>query len=127
MPWRMAGLADGGTGRRVVPPPGQTRRGLLASSGNSGGGIGMGGFSCIDLLGLSAGVLTTGAYLPQAIKLLRTQHTHDLSLTLYLVMSAGTLCWLVDGLLILSQPPILSNTVSLGLTSSILALKLRHG
>ena len=85
------------------------------------------GLFWIDLLGISAGCLTTGAYLPQALKVLRTRHTRDLSLAMYVVMTAGNLGWLLYGLLLASRPLILANAMSLALTATILAMKLRHG
>ena len=81
----------------------------------------------IDLLGIAAGCLTTGAYLPQAVKVLRTRQTRDLSLAMYLVMSAGNLGWLLYGVLLASLPLILANLFSSTLTGVILAMKLRHG
>ena len=56
----------------------------------------MGGF-WIDLLGISAGCLTTGADLPQAVKALRTRHTADLSRAMYRAMYA-VMCILVTKL-----------------------------
>lgn len=85
------------------------------------------GLFWIDLLGIAAGCLTTGAYLPQALKVLRTRHTRDLSLAMYVVMTAGNLGWLLYGLLLASPPLILANAMSLALTATILAMKLRHG
>jgi MtN3 and saliva related transmembrane protein len=85
------------------------------------------GIFWIDLLGISAGCLTTGAYLPQALKVLRTRHTRDLSLAMYVVMSAGNLGWLLYGVVLWSLPLILANAMSLVLTATILAMKLRHG
>jgi MtN3 and saliva related transmembrane protein len=87
----------------------------------------MGNLDWIDLLGLSAAALTTGAFLPQAVKVLRTRHTRDLSLAMYLVMSIGNLVWLIYGIALLSRPLILANAITLSLTMTILVLKLRHG
>ena len=81
----------------------------------------------IDLLGISAGCLTTGAYLPQAMKVLRTRHTRDLSLAMYIVMTTGNTGWLLYGLLLGSMPIVLSNMLTLALCVTILAMKLRHG
>ena len=52
----------------------------------------------MENLGILAAILTTGAFLPQAIKTIRTRHTEDLSLTTFAMMFLGTLCWLAYGL-----------------------------
>jgi MtN3 and saliva related transmembrane protein len=77
----------------------------------------------IDRLGISGGCLTAGAYLPRVLKVLRARHTRDLSLAMYVVMTAGNLGWLLYGLLLASRPLILANAP----TATILAMKLRHG
>ena len=81
----------------------------------------------IDLLGITAGCLTAGAYLPQALKVLRSRHTRDLSLAMYVVMTIGNTGWLLYGLMLGSLPIVLANAVTLTLCVTILAMKLRHG
>jgi MtN3 and saliva related transmembrane protein len=81
----------------------------------------------IQLVGLVAGTLTTGAYLPQVLRAWRTRSTRDVSLKMYLVMVTGTALWLVYGIALWSWPIMLSNGASLILTCSILILKLRYG
>jgi MtN3 and saliva related transmembrane protein len=81
----------------------------------------------IQLIGLVAGTLTTGAYLPQVLRAWRTRSTRDVSLKMYLVMVTGTFLWLVYGIALWNWPIMLSNSASLILTCSILILKLRYG
>ena len=78
----------------------------------------------IFALGLVAGTLTSLAYLPQAVRVIRTKRTRDLSLLWLLVLAAGLSAWLVYGLLIGSLPLVLSNVVTLALVAVILAYKL---
>jgi len=81
----------------------------------------------VNILGITAGLLTTFAYLPQVIQIWKTKHTKDLSLPMYIVVTIGTALWLIYGI-ILSEPPIyLANFVSLVLTMSILSLKIKYG
>ena len=77
--------------------------------------------------GYVAATLTTLAFVPQAIKTIRSRDTHSISLGMYVVFTIGLAFWLVYGIVLHSWPMILSNTVTLGLSSTILALKLRHG
>ena len=77
--------------------------------------------------GYVAAVLTTLAFVPQAIKTIRSRDTHSISLGMYVVFTIGLAFWLVYGIVLHSWPMILSNTLTLGLSSTILALKLRYG
>lgn len=81
----------------------------------------------IELVGGLAALLTTLCWLPQALKLLRTRETRDLSLIAYAAFSAGVLLWLLYGLLIGSVPVIAANAVTLVLALGIVSLKLRYG
>lgn len=81
----------------------------------------------IDVLGYLAGILTTFAFVPQAIKAFKTKSTKDMSLTMWLMMSTGVFCWLIYGLLLHAGPIILANGVTLGLAGTVLALKIRNG
>jgi MtN3 and saliva related transmembrane protein len=77
--------------------------------------------------GYVAATLTTLAFVPQAIKTIRSRDTRSISLGMYVVFTIGLAFWLVYGIVLHSWPMILSNVVTLGLSSTILALKLRHG
>ncbi|WGD31853.1 SemiSWEET transporter [Ancylobacter sp. WKF20] len=80
-----------------------------------------------ESIGGLAALLTTLCWLPQALKILRTRETRDLSLIAYLAFAAGVALWLVYGLLIVSWPVIAANAVTLVLLLGILSLKLRYG
>ena len=78
------------------------------------------------IIGLTAATFTTIAYIPQAIKIIRTKHTKDLSLIMYVVLTLGIILWLVYGLMLSSLPIILANIVTVTLTSIILGLKIKY-
>ena len=80
-----------------------------------------------EWLGYAAAALTTVAFVPQAVKTLRTRDTRAISLGMYLVFTVGLCFWLAYGIALGSWPMILSNIVTLALALLILALKLRHG
>ena len=81
----------------------------------------------IGILGFLAGTLTTVAFVPQIIKIATTRHVRDISLFMYVILSAGILLWLVYGLLIREAPIILANSVAFILCSYIMAMKLVYG
>jgi len=80
-----------------------------------------------DLLGYVAAVLTTGAFVPQAIKTIRSRDTRAISLWMYLVFTTGSAFWLAYGVALESLPVILANAVTFLLSATILALKVRYG
>lgn len=84
------------------------------------------GFTFVTAIGVVAAVLTTIAFLPQAVKAWRSRSTQDISLTMYALMAIGNVLWLIYGLLLDSLPLIGANIVSLSFTTSILLLKLRY-
>jgi MtN3 and saliva related transmembrane protein len=81
----------------------------------------------LDLLGYVAAVLTSGAFVPQAVKTIRSRDTRAISLWMYLAFTTGVAIWLVYGVALQSLPIILANTVTLVLAATILALKVRFG
>ena len=80
-----------------------------------------------EVIGYIGAFLTTVSFIPQAVKTIRTRDTRGISLHMYAVFTVGVACWLVYGISLGSWPMILSNIVTLGLSSTILALKLRYG
>jgi MtN3 and saliva related transmembrane protein len=83
--------------------------------------------SAVTLVGLVAAFCTTFAFLPQVIRTWRTRSTEDLSLGMLLVLVAGTALWLAYGLLLPDLPLVAANGLTLLLTGTILACKLRYG
>ena len=81
----------------------------------------------LDLLGYLAAVLTTGAFVPQAFKTIRTRDTSGISLGMYMIFTSGVALWFVYGVELGSWPIIVANAVTFMLVATILALKLRHG
>ena len=81
----------------------------------------------VTVLGLVAAACTTIAFLPQAIKSIRTKHTKDISLPMYSIMTFGLVMWLVYGLIIGNLPLIFANAISGFFAGIILVLKIRHG
>ena len=81
----------------------------------------------VEVLGLIAGALTTGATFPQVYRSWKTGSARDLSLPMYVLTDVGIACWLVYGILSVDLPVIVANVVALMSVSAILGLKLRYG
>ena len=80
----------------------------------------------INSIGLIAGLLTTMAFIPQVWKIYRTKSGKDISARMFSLFSAGVVLWLIYGILLESMPLILSNAVTLVLSLTIIALKVRY-
>jgi MtN3 and saliva related transmembrane protein len=76
----------------------------------------------MEWAGYVAATMTTLAFVPQALKTIRTRDTSR-----YVVFTAGIAMWLVYGIALDSMPMILSNIVTFLLSATILGLKLKHG
>lgn len=79
-----------------------------------------------DLIGYGAAVLTTAAFLPQAVKSWTSRDLSGISLAMYGLFTLGVGLWLAYGLAIGSWPVILANGITFILAGTVLALKIRH-
>lgn len=79
-----------------------------------------------ELLGYAAALLTTAAFVPQALKSWRKRDLSGISLTMYSLFTLGVALWLLYGIALGSWPIILANTITLVLAGVVLALKLAH-
>ena len=74
-----------------------------------------------------AATLTTAAFVPQAMHIIRHKETKAISLQMYVAFAIGVAFWLVFGFMIWNWPMIVSNTITLGLALTIVTLKLKYG
>ncbi|PSO47012.1 MAG: hypothetical protein BRC33_13715 [Cyanobacteria bacterium SW_9_44_58] len=79
------------------------------------------------LIGLTAGTLTTMAFLPQVIKTWQTKSAQDISLTMFSTFCTGVFLWIVYGLTVGDLPVLLTNIVTFVLAFMILVFKFRYG
>jgi len=78
------------------------------------------------MIGSIAGILTTLAFVPQVIKVIKTKDTEALSLGMYSIQVIGIALWLIYGLTIKDFALISANAVTLCMSLTILAYKLRY-
>ncbi|HSD93243.1 MAG TPA: SemiSWEET transporter [Methyloceanibacter sp.] len=74
-----------------------------------------------------AAVLTTAAFVPQALHIIRYKETRAISLQMYVVFAFGVAFWLIFGFMIWNWPMIVANTITLALALTILRMKLKYG
>jgi MtN3 and saliva related transmembrane protein len=80
----------------------------------------------VDYLGYAAALCTTGAYIPQVLRVWRTRSTDDISLKAFLTLVTGLALWLAYGIWKGDFPMMAANGITLGLASIILYFKLRQ-
>jgi len=76
-----------------------------------------------QLIGLTAGTLTTVAFVPQVLKTYKSRSAKDLSLWMFLIFCTGVVLWLIYGIAINAVPVIIANAVTLVLSSVLLIFK----
>ena len=79
-----------------------------------------------EIVGLTAGALTTASFVPQAWRLYRLRSAREISLPFTLLLACGVALWLIYGLLLGLLPIILWNAISLCLALSILYAKVKY-
>jgi len=54
----------------------------------------------IEIIGFIAAFMTTAAFIPQDLKVIKDHETHDISLPMYLMITTGIALWFTYGILI---------------------------
>jgi len=79
-----------------------------------------------DLIGYGAAILTTAAFVPQALKSWSSRDLSGVSLSMYSLFTLGVVLWLLYGIALQSWPIILANCITLVLAGLVLSLKISH-
>lgn len=80
--------------------------------------------SVTTIIGYMAAFGTTASFLPQAIKTIRTKNTSGISLSMYALFTAGTLFWMIYGIMSGSLPVTVANVITFVFASIILVYKI---
>jgi MtN3 and saliva related transmembrane protein len=73
------------------------------------------------LVSAAAATLTTAAFVPQALHIIRHKETRAISLFMYVSFAVGVALWLSFGCLIGNWPIIVSNAITLALRVRLIA------
>ncbi|MGE5480385.1 MAG: SemiSWEET transporter [Chloroflexota bacterium] len=76
--------------------------------------------------GFVAAGLTTGSFIPQVIKILKTKQAKGISIAMYIIYVIGISFWLLYGIMIKQYPIIFANTLTLLLSSTVLLMKIKY-
>ncbi|MGD0961304.1 MAG: SemiSWEET transporter [Methylomonas sp.] len=77
-----------------------------------------------EIIGYLAAAFTTGSFLPQAIKTIKTRDTHSLSLSMYGMFALGVLLWFIYGVYLANKAIIIANAITFVLAAIILSFKI---
>lgn len=80
----------------------------------------------IHYVGFFAGILTSGAAIPQVMQTYRTKHARDLSMWQLIILNFGMLLWLIYGISLNDLPLMLANAFSIVCYTLLISLKLRY-
>lgn len=75
------------------------------------------------LVGYAASVLSTIAFLPQAVYVIRTRDTQSISLATYFIFVLSVIFWFICGIALHDIPIVASNLICIILGGIILAYK----
>ncbi len=78
------------------------------------------------MIGTIAGILTTLAFVPQVVKVIKTKDTSSLSLGMYSMQVVGIFLWLIHGFVIHDMALLVANLVTFCLSLIILLYKLKY-
>ena len=78
------------------------------------------------IIGYSAAVLTTVAFLPQVIKIIRYKDTDSISLSTFILFFIGICLWFIYGIMNNDIPIIIANLITGALAFIILVYKIKY-
>lgn len=78
----------------------------------------------VVILGSLAAIASTVSFAPQAVKIIRTRQTKDISLGMYAITVTAFALWCAYGVMLRQWPLIASNSICLILSGFILVMKL---
>ena len=80
----------------------------------------------VDILGYSAGAITSLTFLPQVIKTWKERSAKDISLMMFLIAALNEIMWVVYGILLNNWIIILTNAVILVMSLTMIYFKLKY-
>jgi len=83
--------------------------------------------SFTQILGYTAGAITSLTFLPQVIKTWKEKSAKDVSLLMFMVAASNEVLWIIYGILQNDWVIILTNVCVLAMSLVMIFLKLRYG
>ncbi len=83
--------------------------------------------SIAEIIGYTAGAITSLTFLPQVIKTWKEKSAKDVSLLMFIIAAANEVLWIIYGVLLNNWVIIATNVVVLTMSLCMIWLKLRYG
>lgn len=80
----------------------------------------------LDLIGYIAAFLTSLSFLPQAILVIKTRQTEQLSVTMYSMFTFGVALWMIYGIIMQAWPIMIANIITLIFAATILWITIEN-
>ena len=80
----------------------------------------------VDILGYTAGAITSLTFLPQVIKTWKDKSAKDISMNMFLIAATNEVMWIVYGVLLNNWVIIATNSVVLVMSLIMISFKLRY-
>ena len=80
----------------------------------------------VDILGYSAGAITSLTFLPQVIKTWKEKSAKDISLLMFVIAAVNEVMWIAYGALLNNWVIILTNAIVLAMSLTMIYLKFRY-
>ncbi|MGL5367463.1 MAG: SemiSWEET transporter [Cetobacterium somerae] len=78
------------------------------------------------IIGIIAATLTTIAFFPQVIQVIKSKDTKSISLTMYILFVTGVLLWVLYGFYLNDLPIIIANSIVAVASTIILCYKIKE-
>ncbi len=78
------------------------------------------------LIGNLAAICTTLSFFPQALKIIKTKETKNISLPTYLIFTVGVVFWAIYGVMLGEWPIIAANVVTFVPAFTIVIMKIKY-
>ena len=79
-----------------------------------------------DIVGYTAGAITSLTFLPQVIKTWKERSARDISLLMFLIAALNEVLWIAYGVLLDNWVIILTNAIVLSMSFMMIYFKLRY-
>jgi MtN3 and saliva related transmembrane protein len=80
----------------------------------------------VNILGYSAGAITSLTFLPQVIKTWKEKSAKDISLLMFIIAAINEVMWIIYGALLDNWVIIITNAIVLAMSLTMISLKFRY-
>ena len=80
-----------------------------------------------EILGLVAGAITTGSFVPQVVRVYKIRSAREISLFFTILFLVGDLLWMSYGIYLKDLPIVLWNIMGASLACALMIAKFKYG